>query len=168
MFISLLFIIILFSSSFLSGAIGSPQSHITVYDEIELIEAISAAPDNEYYGINIGKDIALKKPLEIPRDKKIGLLGGRLVGSDGVDTIVVKSGGELQLWGVVVTHAEGDGGRGVYVECGGTYAYYSSFMMSDGGVIFGNIASNEGGGVYIHSYGGVFDLYDGMIYDIAT
>ncbi|MCL2642321.1 MAG: hypothetical protein FWD52_02225 [Candidatus Bathyarchaeota archaeon] len=145
--ISLLFIITLFSSSLVSGFYIS-QRDIDVYSEVELREAINAAPDNKYYEIVLKNELTLKTPLEIPKGKQIGLLDGRLVGGNGVDTIIVKSGGELHLWGVVVTHAKGTSGRGVYVESGGIFTLFF-------GEIYGNSAT-KGGGVYNE---GTFTLY---------
>ena len=87
------------------------------------------------------REIVLKEPLVIPECKKINLGIGCLVGGDGFDTIIVKSGGQLALWGdIVVTHAKGATGRGVYVERGGV-VYFGY------GEISGNSAA-KGGGVY--------------------
>ncbi|MCL2642324.1 MAG: hypothetical protein FWD52_02240 [Candidatus Bathyarchaeota archaeon] len=124
---------------------------IYVYSEAELRDAINVAPNNKVYRIVILEDIVLKKPLEISDNKNIELWSGySLVGGDGVDTIIVKSGGRLGLRGgsFIVTHAEGASGRGVYVERGGEFHLY-------GGVISGNSAV-KGGGVYNE---GVFTLW---------
>ncbi|MCL2642323.1 MAG: hypothetical protein FWD52_02235 [Candidatus Bathyarchaeota archaeon] len=121
-------------------------SSVTVGTGVELVEAVNAAPVNERHTIAISKDIVLEKTLEIPEGKDILMIwyGSRdfyLIGANGMDTIIVKSGGMLTLAGtLVVTHAEGDSGRGVYVERDG------EFNIS-GAIISGNSA-DRGGGVY--------------------
>ncbi len=151
--ISLLFITAIVAFPFIPNANGLWFTiHTTAVNEVELRNAINTAPDNEAYTINIG-NITLEKPLEIPAGKVIGLVSGGayLIGGDGVDTIVVKSGGELSLWGgIVVSHSEGDNGRGVYVERGGAFTLWD-------GVISGNTAT-KGGGVYNE---GVFTMAGG-------
>jgi len=149
LFISLLFIsTLLFSSTFTSEANGWIPTHVFVYNEVELKEAINTAPDNESYHIGLLNDIVLKESLEIPSGKMISLAGGwdrRLVGADGMDTIIVKSGGSFGIWtGLIVTHEEGASGRGVHVEEGG------EFLLQEG-TVSGNSAS-MGGGVYNEGY----------------
>jgi len=142
MIISLLFMVTIAFSPFIYRANGWIAINIYVENESELRNAINAVPDNEAYAIVIFKDIVFEKSLEIPNAKKITLCGDVfLIGANAMDTIVVKSGGELSFYGnVVVTHADGDTGRGVYVERGGTFNLFN-------GVISGNSAV-EGGGVY--------------------
>ncbi|MCL2642318.1 MAG: hypothetical protein FWD52_02210 [Candidatus Bathyarchaeota archaeon] len=152
-FVSLLFMLVLVSSPFVFGTNDWIVINVDVCDEVELREAISTAPGNAWHMIGVGQDIVLKESLVIPKGKMIGLVGdGRLVGGDGVDTIIVKRGGELQLWGVVVTHVEGGGGRGVYVERGGIFSLCS-------GTISGNSA-DKGGGVYNK---GSFTMWGGIV-----
>jgi len=134
-----------------NGWVGVPTD-ATVETEAELVNAINAAPDNEWYYLVVLKSIVLEKSLEIPNGKQIYLTwyGPEvcLIGANGVDTIVVKSGGSLGIVGcIVVTHAEGEVGRGVFVERGGTFSIL-------GAVISGNSA-DKGGGVYNE---GTFDL----------
>jgi len=163
LFVSLLFMVVLVFSPFISLVNGWEVVDVYVYSEDGLRDAISAAPDNTYYRIFIGKELVIEKPLEIPEGKLIYLGSiGRLVGANGADTIIVKSGGMLSLWdGIVVTHADGDSGRGVYVEHGGTLELFG------GGEISGNTINGRGGGVYNE---GTFDMYweinarDGKIY----
>jgi hypothetical protein len=186
---TLLLMLTLVSSSFISVANGQlwcgNMFEIYVENEVELREAISAAPDRHYM-IGITEDIVLEKPLEISKGKNIGLGGNRcLIGANGVDTVIVKSGGWLALWnGVIVTHVAGDTGRGVYVERGGVLELFiceisgntaakgggvynegtvrmvlSDGIVSGSGVISGNTAV-EGGGVYNT---GTFTLEGGMI-----
>ncbi|MCL2642319.1 MAG: hypothetical protein FWD52_02215 [Candidatus Bathyarchaeota archaeon] len=156
--ISLFFIAALFSSSLIPDANGwlAPPS-VIVKNEAELRDAINTS--NGWIGL--GNDIVLKESLEISDGKRIALAGSgggyqRLIGAKGLDTIIVKSGGELTLqYGVVVTHAKGASGRGVYVENGGTLTLYNC-------EISGNTAT-EGGGVY---NAGVFNIgSDGRIED---
>lgn len=155
----LLFISVLFMSTIVffapisdvNGWVGVPID-IRVKTEAELVNAINAAPDNEWYYIVVLKTIVLEKSLEIPDGKQIYLswYGPEvcLIGANGVDTIVVKSGGFLGIVGwIVVTHAEGEVGRGVFVERGGTFSLVGS-------IVSGNSA-DLGGGVYNE---GPFDL----------
>ena len=144
LFVSLFFIVMLISFPLIPEANGGWFIHdnVYVYNETELRDAISAVSDSYGYLIVIEKDIELEKSLEIPEGKRIDLAANaRLIGCDGADTIIVRSGGELTIWyGLIVTHAEGAVGRGVYVERNGTFNLY-------GGRISGNSADN-GGGVY--------------------
>ncbi|MCL2642536.1 MAG: hypothetical protein FWD52_03355 [Candidatus Bathyarchaeota archaeon] len=143
-FISLLFVITLFSSPLILGANGYvPPPQVVVKSEAELRNAISTASEDKVYLIGIEKDISLKKPLEIPNGKIISLKvsGARLVGSDGMDAVIIKNGGILTVLGsLTITHAKSASGRGVYVERGGEFNFY-------GGEISGNSAT-KGGGVY--------------------
>jgi len=151
--ISLLFISTLFFSPIISMASGWTIMDIKVYNEVELREAISAAPNEKGYAIYfMVTELVFEKPLEIPKGKWIALYGVcRLVGVDGMDTIIIKNGGALTIRGdIVVTHAEGDSGRGVYVERGGT-------LVIRGGLIYGNSA-DKGGGVYNKGTLCVFDI----------
>jgi hypothetical protein len=189
---SLLFIVALVFSSFLlvtNRASAVPD--VVVGTEDELLNAISAAPNKKQYTIDISDDLVLKNSLEIPKNKRITLVVfGRdssfaLIGCDGVDTVIVRSGGELVLLsGVVITHAKGDSGRGVYVEnkgkfiltggeisgntvndaVGGGVYNQGVFKMLTGGKISGNNALN-GGGVY---NAGNFEMVDGVISDNAA
>ncbi|MCL2134091.1 MAG: hypothetical protein FWH37_00815 [Candidatus Bathyarchaeota archaeon] len=134
-----------------NGWVGVPTD-VTVETEAELVNAINTAPNNEWYYIVVSKSIVLEKSLEIPDGKQIYLswYGPEtcLIGANGMDTIVVRSGGFLGIVGwIVVTHAEGDTGRGVFVERGGTFSLV-------GAIISGNTA-DKGGGVYNE---GAFDL----------
>jgi hypothetical protein len=153
MFVSLLFMATIVSSIFISDVNGlyPDIDRVEVKTEAELRNAIDAS-NNDDYIIVISKNIALEKPLEIVDGKSIILVGFSydvyLIGADGLDTIIVKSGGILTLWSqIVVTHADGDTGRGVYVERGG-------LCVIRGAIISGN-AADLGGGVYNK---GTFDL----------
>ncbi|MCL2133957.1 MAG: autotransporter adhesin family protein [Candidatus Bathyarchaeota archaeon] len=187
-FVSLIFMITLVSFSLISETNGQVwcgnMINVYVENEVELREAISAAPD-DWYIIGIANDIKLEKSLEIPAGKFIGLVSNRLIGCNGMDTIIVKNGGSLSLWnGIVITHVEGDTGRGVYVEQGGMLDLLvceisgntathgggvynegtvtmrsSNDIMPGSGVISGNTAT-EGGGVYNT---GTFIMEDGEI-----
>jgi hypothetical protein len=147
-FISLLFMAtIVFSPLIPTGNGWIDMSEAWVAEtEAELVNAVNSAPANERRIICLAKDIVLEKPLEIPKGKDIMLSeqfwpGASLIGANGMDTIVVKSGGFLILHGrITVTHAEGDSGRGAYVERGGT-------LNLSGAIISGNSA-DKGGGVY--------------------
>jgi hypothetical protein len=169
-FVSLFFMATLFFSPIIpkgNGWLGVPTG-ITVETETELVNAISTAPNNEKYVIHISKDIVLTKSLEIPCDKDIFLIGYDrdicLVGADGRDTIVVRSKGLLTVYGrITVTHAEGETGRGVYIERDGT-------LDLAGAIISGNSA-DKGGGVYnvgTLSVGGFEDRDSLIVNNVAT
>ena len=161
-FVFLLFIVML-AFAFISVANSSSVvSPVVVGNETELLNAIGEAPNKKSYVIGVSENITLKSTLEIPKSKSITLIGYSgvysfvsLFGADGVDTIVVKSGGLLTIEsGVVVTHIEGNSGRGVYVEPKGT-------LILSGGEISGNTVHNDGGGGVYNQ--GTFTMIDGKI-----
>lgn len=166
--ISLIFIVALAFSPFISllscrvsfFAIGAEATDKVVKNETELGNAISVAPsDNTPYTISLNDNIALKNSLEIPNGKNITLtgMGGvwKLVGANNLNTINVV--GLLTIDGVIVTHAKGDAGRGVYVNDGGTLTLLN-------GEISCNTILESGGGVYIER-GGSFEMLGGVISD---
>ena len=142
-----------------SSSVAPP---VVVGNETELLNALNEAPNKKSCVIGISENITLKKTLEIPKSKNIALIMSdsasifvSLVGADGADTIVVKSGGTLTLEsGVVVTHVEGEFGRGVYVERKGT-------LILSGGIISGNTVHNDGGGGVYNQ--GAFTMIGGKI-----
>jgi hypothetical protein len=138
-------------------ALKTKAPDIAVGSEAELLNAISTAPDNAEYVIGLNRDIGLTDSLEIPVSKNITLVGAgkdvwKLVGANNQNTINVT--GSLTIDGICVTHADGDVGRGVYVEPGATFT-----ML--GGVISGNTIDYRGGGVYIVE--GTFVMLGGEI-----
>jgi hypothetical protein len=163
-FISLLLITALVFSPLISIGNGAEVvSDVVIGNEYELLKAISTAPNKKSYVIGISENIALKNLLEIPNGKNITLVMNcgtssfvSVIGTNGVDTVIVKSGGSLVLLdGVVITHVKGDRGRGVYVESRGT-------LIIDGGKISGNTVNGTGGGVY---NAGSFVMSGGVISD---
>ena len=164
-FVTLLFIVALFFSSFLlvtNRASAVPD--VVVGTEDELLNAIIAAPNKKQCTIDVSDDIVLKSSLEIPKNKRITLVvfdpdsSFALIGCNGVDTVIVRSGGELVLLsGVVITHTKDDSGRGIYIENKGTF-------ILNGGAISGNRVNDfdGGGGVYNQ---GVFKMFSGKISD---
>jgi hypothetical protein len=87
-----------------------------------------------------------------------GVSSFALIGSDGMDTVIVRSSGELVLLGgVVITHTKSDSGRGVYLENNGK-------IILNGGEISGNRVNDfdGGGGVYNQ---GIFKMLSGKISD---
>jgi hypothetical protein len=166
-FVSLFFMVVLVSSFFValnSGGGGSffvsgvEVSDVVVGSEVELLDAIGAAPDKTFYAIGLSGDIVLASSLEIPVGKDIVLVGvggvWRLVGVHNQSTITVV--GSLTIDSICVTHVAGETGRGVYVERGGVFT-----ML--GGMISGNIVGDSGGGVYIKE--GTFVMLGGEITD---
>jgi hypothetical protein len=137
------------------------EPNVQVGNEAELLNAINTAPNKTVYVISLSENIILKNSLEIPENKNIKLttVSGTsnfvtLIGADGMDTIIVRSDGAMALeGGIVVTHAEGEDGRGVYVERKGT-------LVLSGGEITGNTINDNGGGVYNV---GTFKMSGGVI-----
>ena len=163
-FVSLLFLVVLVSSPFLSvvNSVSSVVPDVVVGDEDELLNAIRVAPNKGSYIIGLSGDIVLQNSLEINTGKNISLImfGDSssgfvcLIGGMDADTIIVKNGKTLTILnGIVVTHADGAIGRGVYIERGGT------FNLA-GGKISGNTNNGFGGGVYNC---GTFKMFNGEI-----
>ena len=108
--------------------------------------------------IILGNNITLgSDSLAIPSGKIVKLTSiaseFALIGADDKSVIVVEAGGELWLDGIIVTHKNGDFGRGV--ENSG-----SLYLVN--GVIFGNTIIDNGGGVYNYE-GGQFTMMGGAI-----
>jgi hypothetical protein len=150
------------SESFPSGSMN----------ETELKEAVNNAVGPTV--ITIDRDIQLTEPLTIPAKNDITLTSSnnkngfyKLVGANETSTIFVEKGGVLRLDGIIVTHKNGEVGRGVEVYFGGT-------LIMTGGVICNNIdgfamyntgyydisLAQNGGGVYNC---GSFSMYGGVI-----
>jgi hypothetical protein len=143
MLISSLFISICNSSSDVSFfASGAPEQ--IVNSELELVNAVNNTIQPTIVALN--NDIRLTKTLDIAAEKNITIVSNRangfykLIGAKDLSTITVDDGGVLRLKGVIVTHDNGDRGRGVYVKPGGT------FVLIDG-EISGNNDYGAGGGV---------------------
>ncbi|MDR0797181.1 MAG: hypothetical protein LBE70_00460, partial [Nitrososphaerota archaeon] len=124
-FTSLLLMLMLVFAPLISVANEtSTVPDVVVRNETELLNAISTAPNKKSFVIGINEDIILKNSLEIPKNKNITLVIFNvtssfvsLIGRDNMDTIIVKDSGTLVLLnGVVITHINGDNGRGVYIE----------------------------------------------------
>ena len=74
-FVSLLFMIGLVFSSFTPILVnGVPIADVVVKTEVELLNAVKAAPDNRDYVIGLSKDIVLENTLEISLGKNITLV----------------------------------------------------------------------------------------------
>jgi hypothetical protein len=161
---------------------------------MELVQAINTA--TRPLVIKLDNDIQLSSSLNITTKRDITLTSNnrtigffKLIGAKYDSTIVVEKDGLLMLRGIIVTHAQGNLGRGVNVKPGGALVmvdgeisgnkgYYGggvfnqgSFTMS-GGKISGNGVyshassrgtdlSSKGGGVYNE---GVFVMSRGKIY----
>lgn len=158
----------LFVCIFVNGSNGaSVENVVHVKNEDELKNAINSASSKGIV-IALDNDIALAEVLKIPANKDITLTSNRandfykLIGADGANTITVEGGGVLRLDGIIVTHANGTEGRGVYVMENG------QFIMNDGEVSCNTntydmyVWPRNGGGVLNM---GVFELYGGKISD---
>ncbi|MCL2863298.1 MAG: hypothetical protein FWE54_04330 [Methanimicrococcus sp.] len=152
---------------------------ISVSDEFELEYAVSLSPDDSGpYMIELENDISLTSVFYIPAEKNIVLVSGAggpfaLIGIDGFETIFVDgilTLGTADFDGIIVTHEEGEFGRGVFVSAGGAlimnsgeisgntvddwqsgggvFVLFGTFNMA-GGVISNNEADQSGGGVYV-------------------
>ena len=139
---------------------SSFEDVVSVGNEVELRVVIGNATRDMPVNIALSCDIELDESLVIPADKHIVLMSCgmaeffRLIGASGADTILVESGGVLELAGIIVTHPSATYGRGVTVFPGGVLTMYS-------GEIFGNKGTLDGGGVCNY---GDFTMYGGVIY----
>ncbi len=170
-----LLVVVLVSSCFVSVYDGVSffvlgASDKIVSNEKELRSAINSGLSKKIT-IALDNDITLEnKALIIPADKDITLTSNKaskyykLIGTPFFCTIEVEAGGVLRLDGIVVTHANGDFGMGLYVHEEGRLVMYS-------GEISGNNAGQhydeigyayeaQGGGVINR---GTFEMYDGVI-----
>jgi len=177
-----------------------PVVEIQVGTEEELRNAINDLPLRGSAIIILTADIYLTDSfLMIPADKNVTLTSNKTNGfyklfgtmSSGASLTgpcVIGVSGVLMLDGVVVTHAVGSEGRGVWVFNGGHFVMYRGEISGNtavydglisnttyvgggvcnegvfemyGGVISGNTAYS-GGGVY--NYMGVFEMYGGVIF----
>ncbi|MCL1977399.1 MAG: hypothetical protein FWG55_04755 [Candidatus Bathyarchaeota archaeon] len=157
---------------------------VYVENEAELRCAIDDAVGKSVV-IALIEDIHLaESALSIPNEANITLTienkdkNCKIFGAVDISTIVVEDGGVLELYGIIVTHANSSSrGTGVVVNSGGTFIMHSGEISDNtikdgggvynrgtfriyGGKISGNKATNFGGGVYNV---GVFELYGGEI-----
>jgi len=163
LFVSLLFVIVLFSSGFVCVFSGGVSffalgvSNKVVSNETDLKNAVNSVSGTITIALN--NDITLTETLVIPANKDITLTSNikskfyKLIGPKYVSTITVEKGGVLKLEGVIVTHKSGEGGQGVIVKTGGKFIMYS-------GEVSGNNAFDRGGG--IHNLGS-FVMYGGVV-----
>ncbi len=179
-FVSLLFVVLLFTSCFVfifSGVSpfvsGTPDK--VVKNETELRDAVSSAVGSVV--IALGNDITLTEPLIISTNKDVTLMSNsnselfKLMRG-----IIVEDGGVLKLDGIIVTdYADDMAGVCVSVNSGGTFVMYSGELSGNargargvsnagtfemfGGVISGN-RGIAGGGV---SNLGTFTMFGGKI-----
>jgi hypothetical protein len=115
-------------------------------------KSVVIAPIEDIYLTGSALSIPDNANVTLASDSKYGV--HRIFGSVGNSVIIVETGGVLMLNGIIIMH-ENDSieGNGVVVNSGGTIIMYS-------GVISGNKAANNGGGVY---NSGIFKLYGGKI-----
>ncbi|MCL1976712.1 MAG: hypothetical protein FWG55_01175 [Candidatus Bathyarchaeota archaeon] len=174
-FISLLFVVVLFSSCFISifsngvspFALGAPDR--VVGNEGELRNAVNNAKGPTI--IELDNDIKLTETLNIATNKDITLTSSKivgfykLIGASHQGTLIVKDGGTLKIDGISVTHLGDEEGSGVTVDSGGTLILYNGEISGNTvsgvslSVLIGGYSS-YGGGVY---NSGVFEMYGGKI-----
>jgi hypothetical protein len=163
-FVSLLFVLVLVSSYFVSVFSGvSPFAFGTfdtvVSNEAELRNAITTAIG--FTVIALDNDITLTSfTLTISADKDITLTSNsknkfyKLSGSDGMHTITVDAHGLLTIDGIIVTHtndtrsSRDNRNNGVFVYSGGVFNF-----------VAGEISHNFGG---VYNYG-TFEMFGGEI-----
>ncbi|MDR0493431.1 MAG: InlB B-repeat-containing protein [Nitrososphaerota archaeon] len=136
------------------------EDAVPVSNEFELREAVDNATLGIPVTIALTCDIELNASLTISAGKHIVLISYgqnelfRLIGASDADTIIVESGGVLEIAGITITHPSTANARGVTINTDG--ALTLSF-----GEISGNTVSWDGGGVY---NAGNFTMSGGMIY----
>jgi len=170
--VSLLFVIVLVSSCFVSVLNGiSPfvlgASNKTVNNETELRNALDNAVGSTTIALN--KDITLTETtLTISADKEITLTSNKasgyykLIGVANRHTITVDSGGVLTLDGIIVTHEGYVEGRGITINSGGKLVLLSGEISGNiSPTSFGAVGGPTGnsGGVLNQ---GVFEMYPGF------
>ena len=149
----------------------SLENTMHVKTETELKNAINNVSSKETT-IALDNDITLTQPIVISANKDIKLVSNKasgfykLIGVDGSSTITVESNGALKLDGVIITHKNGDNGRGVDVLEQGQLILYRGEIS--GNTNTGDAKPNtlggfpsKGGGVYIEY--GIFEMYGGKI-----
>jgi hypothetical protein len=143
----------------MSMKFSSLEGAVHVKTERELVNAVDNAAGPIV--IALDSDVTLKDSFIIPAHKDITLTSNnktnffKLIGAPGKSTVTVENAGLLKLAGVIVTHTPDAMGSGVSVNAGGT-------LVMVGGVIFGNKAYSNGGGVYNR---GSFSMSGGKISD---
>jgi hypothetical protein len=168
---------LLFVGAFMNGVSGaSLENAVHVKNEDELKNAVDNVSNGKSATIALDNDITLSETVKISDKKDITLTSNKnsgyykLIGPDGKCTIYVENGGVLRLDGIIVTHAKGASGVGIYVTSPSPALVMNGapgclFMYS--GEISGNAADITphgvwGGGVNI----GVlclFEMYGGKI-----
>jgi len=162
-FISLLFMVMLVFSCFVSVFHSVSPFALGAYSIISNESGLRNAVDNVPFGgatvITIVCDIVLTEEFRVSYGKDVTLVSNgdvecfKLIGVDGKSTIVVENG-VLRLDGVIITHADGASGNGVTVHPDG-------MLIMSAGEISGNSASRgNGGGVFND---GTFVLSGGVI-----
>ena len=140
-FLSLLFVMVLFSSCFVSVSIDGSSfvvgtsDKVVVNDETELRNALQDVEGPIV--IALDKDIKLTKSyISISSGTYVTLTSNnihnffKIIGLDGQSTIEVR-GGVLVLEGAIITHDVGSNGSGIFVHNSGT-------LIMSGGEISGN------------------------------
>jgi hypothetical protein len=187
-FVSLVFIVVLVFSSFVSMFSGLSLFVLGISDkgvdnEIELKNVINNSAGPTVIALN--NDIALTESLVISANKDIMLTSNkavgfcRLIGASGESTVIVEAQGILRLDGVTVTHVNCARGSGITVNFGGTFVLldgeisgninamgggvynFGSFKMLGGEISNNTADAYQGGGVYVNN--GVFEMTGGVI-----
>jgi len=143
-----------------NGASLTNAAHVK--NETELKNTINTATKPTTIALN--KDITLTNSLTIPNDKNITLTSSRitgyykLIGAADVSTITVNEGGVLKLEGIIVTHENGDEGRGIIIMENGQLAMHNGEISYN----TANYWNYSGGGGGVYNCGN-FSLYGGII-----
>jgi len=145
--------------------------------------------DNDIVLTEGGLGIPTNKDITLTSNDKENVFY-QLICAKSTCTIFVWPDGVLRLDGVIVTHAEGYMDRGIWVYLGGTFIMYDGKIVGNtnpdayvsvstrsgfgggvenrgtfvmfGGEISGNVAGNDGGGVF-NEVDGIFTMYGGKI-----
>jgi hypothetical protein len=179
LFISLIFVSILVSSCFVSTfskastfVYGSADK--VVNNETELKDAVNNAPTKASIIIALDNDISLSSTLIIPANKDITLTSSKfvgfykLIGASDRNTITIEDNGKLKIDGIIVTHASGDSGNGIYVNTDCMLIMNSGEVSGNLGVLFfSGVIVGGGGGFWSEGGGvlnrGIFEMHGGKI-----
>ncbi|MCL2642711.1 MAG: hypothetical protein FWD52_04285 [Candidatus Bathyarchaeota archaeon] len=165
----------------------SLEDAVYVKSESELKTTINNALPNTSIVIALDNDVVLSEELVIPSEKNITLTSSsnsdfyKLIGAYNKNTTLVEDGGRLRIAGIIITHSEGDRGRGVFVEPLGTlilsygkisdntYPHWTGVVNVGTFIMFGGeVSNNNATGSDITSPGGSRGGSCGGVYNCGT